>query len=387
MFIILGDVHLGAQKSLSKVSVGQTLNSRVSDQLNILDWTLEQAIENHCSDIILTGDIFEDPKPESYLIKLFIAWIKKCEINNIFVHVIIGNHDILRNGNIYSSALDIITAAEIKNACVYYDITTISIGTSCITLLPFKDKKSFFEASNAKALEKLQESLVYDLAFIPKTYSKILVGHLAIEGSIYTGDEIDDLSNELFCPINMFQGYDYVWMGHVHSPQVLNKSNPYVAHIGSMDISNFSENAHKKHIVIFNTNTNTFTTKNIPTRDLQKIVIDIPKDIEDSTSFVLKEIEKLKYKNSIVKIDISSINSSPVNKLLIEKKLKELGAFTVSAISEKKQQEIIKKEKSTFLDKTLSIPSAINKYAEIFIDKDDKDAYIECSLEILNSLK
>src|SRR6185436_19297589 len=250
--IILGDPHLGKSLSQGRVGIGSNLNSRIVDQLNLLDWTLDQAIDLSIDHIVITGDIFEDPRPPPSLITLFISWLKKCQANSVHVHLILGNHDILRSGFIYSSPLDIISEVELENVDVYKNINTITIDTTAITLMPFRDRKALGASTNSIALSLLKEYLVYELASMPITYKKVLIGHLAIEGSIPIGDEIDDISNELFCPLDMFNGYDYVWMGHVHKPQIMKKQKPYIAHIGSMDISNFAEIDHSKHIIILN---------------------------------------------------------------------------------------------------------------------------------------
>uniref|UniRef100_UPI00112EFCBC metallophosphoesterase family protein n=1 Tax=Escherichia coli TaxID=562 RepID=UPI00112EFCBC len=100
--VILGDVHLGKGMNLGKVGIGSKLNSRLVDQIKLLDWTLAQAIENNCSHIVITGDIFEDPKPSSSLITIFISWLKQCTIHYVNVHLIRGNHDFLRNGTVYN---------------------------------------------------------------------------------------------------------------------------------------------------------------------------------------------------------------------------------------------------------------------------------------------
>ena len=69
--LILGDVHLGKGLNIGKPSVGNSLNSRVIDQLNLLNWALEQSLDNLVSRIIITGDIFEDSKPDYQLVQFF----------------------------------------------------------------------------------------------------------------------------------------------------------------------------------------------------------------------------------------------------------------------------------------------------------------------------
>ena len=380
--IILGDVHLGKGTSLGKPGIGTALNSRIVDQLNLLDWTLERAIEHCASHIFITGDVFEEPKPPYYLLNLFISWIKKCQINGVNVHIVVGNHDLLRTGNTHSSVLDLITETELENAHIYKNIDSILIENTGITLFPFRDRKSFGSVSNSEAISLLKDNLIYELSSIPFSYKKVLIGHLAIEKSIYVGDEIDDITNELFCPIDMFSGYDYVWMGHIHKPQIMSKS-PYIAHIGSMDLSDFVESEHKKEIIIFDTENHNFITEYLPNRNLKAINIVIPENTLDTTSFVLKEISKHSdLKDSILKLDISL--SSPelksIDRSIIEKQVSET-VFNISSINESKKKVLLKKENND-LDSKMDPISAIKKYAEIHVKEQYRSDFIELSTKI-----
>lgn len=391
--IILGDVHLGKGTNIGKVGVGSSLNSRVADQLNLLDWTLDQAHERGVDDIIITGDIFEDPKPHPSLITMFIGWLKKCQAYHVHVHIILGNHDMLRSGMVFTSSLDIISEVDLDNVSVYKDINTVLIGSTAFTLVPFRDRKSFGTNSNAEAIDLLRDMLVYELASAPVTYKKIVVGHLAIEGSIPIGDEIDDMTNELFCPLTMFKGYDYVWMGHVHKPQIMKKSKPYIAHVGSMDISNFGETDHLKHIIIVDCHSteNHFEMVELPTRPLNKLTISIPKDTEDTTAYVIEQIkkEKIDFSRAIVKVEVSlSVPElKSVNKSSIEKYLTEQGAFNVTGISESKKVALVKRDVNNTIDTKMDVASAIKTYAQTYVDVPMRDAFTELAMDIYNTYK
>ena len=390
--IILGDIHLGKGTNIGKNAVGATLNSRIVDQLNLLDWTLEQAVEKGVEHIIITGDVFEDPRPRPELITMFIAWLKKCQAYNLHVHIIMGNHDILRSGFVYSSPLDIISEVELENINVYKQVDTIHIGTTAFTFVPFRDRKSFGVTSNADAISILRDGLTYELASIPVTYKKILVGHLAIEGSIPIGDEFDDLTNELFCPLDMFKGYDYVWMGHVHKPQVMKKKKPFIAHVGSMDISNFGETDHKKHIVIIDCVTDQeFTIEYLPTRALKKLNITVPKDTEDPTEYVISQIKKNKdsLDKAIVRVEVTmeSADLKSISKSAIEKYLTKRGAFNVTSVSENKKVNLIKKDGNNTINSKMDVSSAIKKYADTYVDAPLQGEFSKLALEIYQIYK
>lgn len=381
--IILGDPHIGKSTNIGKVGIGSSLNSRIDDQLNLLDWTLDQAIEHHVDQIIITGDVFEDPKPAPSLISLFLGWLKKCQAHDVRVHVIMGNHDTLRSGYVYSSPLDIITEVDMEGVFIYNSIETFYIGKTAFTMVPFRDRKSFGAAANGVALSLLQEIISYELVGIPMHYKKVLIGHLAIEGSIPVGDEIDDIANELFCPLKMFNGFDYVWMGHVHKPQIMRKK-PHIAHIGSMDISNFGETDQTKYIIIFNSDTQEWFTKPLPTRSLKKITISIPKGTEDSTSYVIDQLNQIDNWNAAtikLEVSLSDISVQSINKSAIEKILLDKDIFNIAGFSETKKISLVKKNENNTINTKMDVPSAINKFSET-LEPSLRSGFIELAMDI-----
>jgi exonuclease SbcD len=380
--VLLGDPHLG--KGLSKgISSPGVMNSRITDQINLLDWVLEQAIAKLAGHIVITGDVFEDTKPHHSLIALFIAWCKRCEANDIQVHIIQGNHDMLRTGLLNTSSLDVIIESDMPTTSVYKDVATIFIGTAAITLIPFRDRKFFNLNSNAEAVVKMSDLIAYELASIPSYYRKILVGHLAIEGAIYIGDEVDDVANELICPLSMFAGYDYVWMGHIHKQQVIQertKTQPHIAHIGSMDISDFGETNETKVIIHID---NTIDTITLPTRAFKKIAVSIPADVKDGTQYVIDQLATMDdVSNSILRVEIQLASSEtlPIDRGLIEKHLYTNNAFNVSGITQSKAMASVKKQENK-LTTTMDVASSIKTWIITRLPEEKQQAVLELALD------
>jgi DNA repair exonuclease SbcCD nuclease subunit len=228
------------------------------------------------------------------------------------------------------------------------------------------------------------------LADIPNNYDRVLVGHLALEGSLFVGDEIDDYANELMCPLDMFTGYDYVWMGHVHKPQVRSKK-PYVAHIGSLDISDFGETDHQKILVLYNPELSTkFIEIPVPSRPLRKVNISVPTQTE-ALPYIVEQLntihETSSFKDAIVRVEIklSDAEAKNTNRSIIEKTIYDLGAFYICNISETRNITVVPINKQSTVENTINPKAAIKLWSEQykFDSEEDKIAYINAAIEII----
>jgi exonuclease SbcD len=314
-------------------------------------------------------------------------WLVRCSDYNITVHIIAGNHDILRSGQFTTSPLDIISSADIPNVYVYKKINTIHLDRMSITFLPFRDRRSFNTDANSEALSVLKSQLPYELASIDNDSIKILVGHLALEGAIPVGFELDELANELHCPLTMFKGYDYVWMGHVHKFQIMSE-NPHIAHIGSMDISDFGETDQKKYIAIINSNKELEYVE-IPTRPLKNIVIKLPDNSNNINQFLEEEISKINHLDkSIVKLSILLPTNASycIDRSSLEKLIYKNGAFHVSKISEERTFSSLKKQISEKIDNSVNEFAAIKTYSS-FIEEQLREDFIKAACDVVREYK
>lgn len=391
--LIIGDIHIGKGTSLGKNMPPPTMNSRITDQIKLLDWIIDIIHENDVEQIILTGDIFEEARPEYYLFKIFIDWLKRLELEGIDCHIVSGNHDIKRSGNVVTSVLDIISSLDFDHIFYHKTITTIHTEGASFTLLPYKDRRGMNAETINDALKLIEECISYEVLGIPYEDKKVLIGHLALEGALYVGDEVDDYINEIICPLSLFLNYDYVWMGHVHKPQILNR-NPHISHIGSLDLSDYGETNHSKILVLFDPNSeNNYKEIPVPSRPLRRLKINIPED-QNSTEFVIAALkehnEENSYKNALVKVEITITGDNKViDKKVVEEFIYSLGAFYISNISESRNISVVSQEKRELVDNTIDPKSAIKLFADSTTFKNDEDKYSflkEC-FDIVEELK
>jgi exonuclease SbcD len=387
--LIIGDLHIGKGVSIGKPAVDGGFNSRVLDQLQILNWILALGIKNEVNRFIITGDVFEEVKPDYNLVVMFMEWLRECSDYNIEVHIIIGNHDIRRSGNRYNSVLDILSKTNLDNVVVYNDFYTLNTEGVSFTFVPFRDRKSLGKDTVEEAVNAVKALLKWELDGINDINDKVVIGHMALEKSFWV-DEIGSVLNEVMLPINTFEGYDYVWLGHVHRPQKFNASNPYVSHIGSMDISDFGEVNHKKIVILYDPEMEgKFEEIIIPTRNLRILKVDVCKD-QNATNVVINEICKIKpelFNDAIVKLEIKLLDQDikEVDRDVIMDKLKELNVYHVCSFSESKNVSVLQNSKSNISDSAINEREAIKLYSELLeFDNDaEKDEFINACLDVI----
>jgi len=344
--IIVPDIHIGKQTSIGKDAIGVGLNSRVQDQADLLDFVYSKILEIKPLSVILLGDIWEDVNPRSSYVRVVFAWIKKIVDLNISVHIIMGNHDFVRSGHERVSMLDSFDALQMERVHIHRNIEPIYFNEQCAAVaVPFCDRKQLMLPTIHEAQGHVIKNVIATRLEIFKRLESvkntenlkvIMLGHLALEGSFYVGDEVDDESNEIFVPLEAFAGYDCAIMGHVHNQQELYRDGRTVfGHLGSLDKTSFSEK--DKFIAVYDPDVGLDYIK-LPCRELIDIDIDVPSEEKDATSYVSQQIEKNKdaFENSIVriKVKLNSHDAENVDKDKIIANLNKNGVFHVPSFCE-----------------------------------------------------
>src|SRR5690606_40914678 len=108
----------------------------------------------------------------------------------------------------------IIPVLDLPNINVYKDVKTVNYDGISITIVPFRDRIMY----DTLTLEDAHTALIKEIEEGSKPIEgnlSVCIGHVAIEGSLYVGDEIDNVSVEIFCPTTDFEKYDFTWMVHI----------------------------------------------------------------------------------------------------------------------------------------------------------------------------
>ena len=243
--IHLSDLHLG--KRVNEFSM-------VEDQKYIL-WEILGIIDEEKPDgILLAGDLYDRPIPSAEAVQLFDSFLARSWQKKIPVHAISGNHDsaerIAFGANIMSSSGSGMT--PVYNGKTAKDCLTDRYGEVWIHLLPFirpsvvrHGLEGEEDSENIRTYQEAVQAAVAHMEIDPEKRN-VLLAHQFVVGAMRCDSE--EISVEMTRLRQSFPDFDYVALGHIHSPQ--NVGSRKIRYCGTPLKYSFSEAGQQKSVTV-----------------------------------------------------------------------------------------------------------------------------------------
>ncbi|MBO5610102.1 MAG: exonuclease SbcCD subunit D [Eubacterium sp.] len=239
-----------------------------SDQKYAIDKICKIAEDEKVDGILLAGDIFDKSIASQDAIKLYdeiMTYV--CGTLNLPVYMIAGNHD---GAERLSQCNELLKKSGLYIAGSLQDKPqVVNVGDVDIYLLPWisTDKvKSIYpeEIENINSMEDAYRIVLdkYREQFI-KGHKNILVSHaFIVNAETSVSDRAAEVGRATMVGSHVFDGFDYVALGHLHGPQKINEKMRYS---GSPVIYSFGkEEKQDKSVVIIDTDTMETKVVSIP---------------------------------------------------------------------------------------------------------------------------
>lgn len=217
----IGDLHLG--KSLGDFDL-------TKDQEYLLDQLLEIAEKQSVDAVLIAGDVYDKAIPSEAATRMLDYFLSNLAKRNIYVYMVSGNHDSDERLN-YGS--DLFETNHIFISTKYdgnLDKKILKIGKeeADIYLLPFVKASQVRHFLPEAKIDSYDDAVraILDKARIDQSRQNVLVAHQFVMGKKedpkFSGSEsLGTQSVGLVEKIgyDCFDGFDYVALGHIHSPQ------------------------------------------------------------------------------------------------------------------------------------------------------------------------
>ena len=243
---------------LSDLHIGKKVNeySMLQDQIYILKEILRIIDNEKVETVIIAGDVYDRSLPPNEALELFDEFLYQLSGRNVNVFVISGNHD---SPERISYGGRMMTENKIFLSPVYDgNVKPITLnddyGEVNFYLLPFvrpTDIRRYFPDEN---IENYTDAVKVAIDNMNVDFSErnILVAHQFVTGAELSESEdiivggTDNVSGEVF------DGFDYVALGHIHREQTVGKDN--IRYCGTPLKYSFSEAKNIKSVTILDFN-------------------------------------------------------------------------------------------------------------------------------------
>lgn len=237
------DWHLG--RSLHEASL-------LEDQAWILDRLLELLRGDRPDALVIAGDLYDRAVPPPEAVALLDDFLCRAADLGVPVVAIAGNHD---SGERVGFAARLLEARGVHlRGRLGREATPVELaGKGLLYPLPFVEPEVVRAAEgddslrgHAAATARVLERVRADAA--RRALPAVLVAHAFVQGGAETPDSERPVSVGAAgaVPAEVFAGFDYVALGHLHAPQ---SPSPGLHYSGSLLKYSFSEAAHRKGVL------------------------------------------------------------------------------------------------------------------------------------------
>ena len=247
-FLHISDLHLG--KRINEFSM-------MEDQIFILNQILEIAQTRQADGVIIAGDIYDKPVPPAEAVKVFDLFLTKLADQKIKVFAVSGNHDsperiafgaqLMNRRGVYVSPVYDGNAAKV--------VLTDDYGELHLHLLPFlKPAIVRHVLEKERNEEELPQSCheavkaAVDRIEVDTEKRNILIAHQFVTGAGRCDSEDVSVGGLDNVDAEIFEAFDYVALGHIHSPQAVKRET--VRYCGTPLKYSFSEAGQAKAAVV-----------------------------------------------------------------------------------------------------------------------------------------
>ena len=242
-FFHLSDLHLG--KRVNEFSM-------LEDQWDILQKIVVFAKEHKPDAVLIAGDVYDKSMPIVEAVQLldrFLVWLNELGIT---VFIVSGNHDnaervafgaeLLKNSSVHIVQSYNGKIAPVTLSDGYGDINIWMLPYLKPSLIrrhfPDRDVNTYSDAISA-ALSN---------ANLDISARNVLVAHQFVTGAITSESEEISVGGSENVDSSVFDGFDYVALGHIHRPQQICRET--LRYSGTPLKYSFSEASHTKSVTV-----------------------------------------------------------------------------------------------------------------------------------------
>ena len=239
---------------LSDLHIGKRVNefSMAEDQKYILNQILEIIDREQPDCVVIAGDVYDKSIPSAEAVQILDYFLTRLAGRKIPTAMISGNHDsperlsfgaqLMKESGIYVSPVYDGQVQSIGFADEYGEVR--------VYLLPFLKPATVRHVYEEETVESYQDAVETAISHLPLDTScrNVLVAHQFAAGASRCESEEMSVGGIDQVDVSVFDDFDYVALGHIHSPQ--SAGRPAVRYCGTPLKYSFSEAGQQKSVSV-----------------------------------------------------------------------------------------------------------------------------------------
>ena len=238
----LSDLHLG--KRLNEFSL-------LEDQAYILLKILNVVDEEQPDAVLIAGDVYDKSVPSAEAVELFDDFLVRLSERKTQVFVISGNHDSPERLAFGGRLMDAsgVHLSPVYSGHVEPVTLTDSFGPVSFYMLPFVKPSHVRRFFPDKTIENYNDALKVAIGDMKLNAGgrSVLIAHQFVTGAERSESEEVSVGGLDNVDAAVFDGFDYVALGHIHGPQNISER---VRYCGTPLKYSFSEAKHNKSVTM-----------------------------------------------------------------------------------------------------------------------------------------
>lgn len=232
---------------LSDLHLGKRVNgfSMIEDQRHVLEQILNMTLEERPDAALLCGDIYDKTVPSAEAVELFDDFLSRLA-GLTTVYIISGNHD---SAERLAFGGRLLAASRVYVSPVYDGtVTAVEQDGVVFHLLPFLKPAHVRRFFPEAEIENYTDAIRVALSGIDLEDGRrhVLLTHQLVTGSERCESEELSIGGSDNVDAEVFAGFDYVALGHLHGPQ--RAGADHIRYCGTMLKYSFSEADHHKSV-------------------------------------------------------------------------------------------------------------------------------------------
>lgn len=241
--IHLSDLHLG--KRVNEFSM-------IDDQRHVLDQILRVIDAERPDAVLIAGDVYDKPVPTAEAVALLDWFLVELSGRQLQVFVISGNHDSAERMAFGGRLMEQsgVHLAPVYDGTVARWTLTDEHGLVHLYLLPFVKPVHVRRCFPEREIETYTDAVAaaVEAMDVDPAARNVLVTHQFVTGAARCESEEVSVGGADNVDASVFDGFDYVALGHLHGPQTVGRET--VRYCGTPLKYSFSEAHHKKSVTV-----------------------------------------------------------------------------------------------------------------------------------------